>query len=82
MPSGRGAGTGRVRSVAPNPPEPERGPGRGVRSPVDVLSDLLLDSGTFHDLSTDQRNAMGRSVTAVAAPSGAQKRPVRRPTPR
>jgi SAM-dependent methyltransferase len=30
--------------------------------------ELLLDSGTFHDLSSAQRTAMGRSVTAVAAP--------------
>lgn len=30
--------------------------------------DLLLDSGTFHDFSSQQRAAMGRSVTAVAAP--------------
>lgn len=30
--------------------------------------DLLLDSGTFHDLGSAQRTAMGRSVTAVAAP--------------
>lgn len=31
--------------------------------------DLLLDSGTFHDLSRPQRAAMGRSVTAVATPA-------------
>lgn len=30
--------------------------------------DLLLDTGTFHDLSGGQRTAMGRSVTAAAAP--------------
>lgn len=30
--------------------------------------ELLLDSGTFHDFSSAQRTAMGRSVTAVAAP--------------
>lgn len=31
--------------------------------------DLLLDTGTFHDFSSVQRTAMGRSVTAVAAPT-------------
>lgn len=30
--------------------------------------DLLLDTGTFHDLSHVGRTAMGRAVTAVAAP--------------
>lgn len=30
--------------------------------------DLLLDTGTFHDFSSAQRTAMGRSVTAAAAP--------------
>jgi hypothetical protein len=29
---------------------------------------LLLDTGTFHGLTGDQRQAMGREVTAVAAP--------------
>ena len=29
---------------------------------------LVLDTGTFHDLSDDQRQAMGREVGAVAAP--------------
>lgn len=29
--------------------------------------DLLLDTGTFHDLSSPERTAMGESVTAVAA---------------
>jgi cyclopropane fatty-acyl-phospholipid synthase-like methyltransferase len=28
---------------------------------------LVLDSGTFHDLTVDQRQAMGREVSAVAA---------------
>jgi len=30
--------------------------------------DLLLDTGTFHGLSSAERAAMGRAVTAVAAP--------------
>lgn len=30
--------------------------------------DLLLDTGTFHGLSSAERSAMGRAVTAVAAP--------------
>jgi SAM-dependent methyltransferase len=30
--------------------------------------DLLLDTGTFHGLSSAERTAMGRAVTAVAAP--------------
>lgn len=30
--------------------------------------DLLLDTGTFHDLSEAERIAMGKEVTAVAAP--------------
>lgn len=30
--------------------------------------DLLLDTGTFHDLSGTDRAAMGRSTTAVASP--------------
>ncbi|MDP8927738.1 MAG: class I SAM-dependent methyltransferase [Actinomycetota bacterium] len=30
--------------------------------------DLLLDTGTFHDLSSAERTAMGQAVTAVAAP--------------
>jgi SAM-dependent methyltransferase len=30
---------------------------------------LLLDTGTFHGLSDAQRDAMGREVTAVAAPN-------------
>lgn len=30
--------------------------------------DLLLDTGTFHDLSSTERAAMGHAVTAVAAP--------------
>lgn len=29
---------------------------------------LVLDTGTFHDLTDDQRIAMGREVSAVAAP--------------
>jgi SAM-dependent methyltransferase len=29
---------------------------------------LVLDTGTFHDLNTIQREAMGREVSAVAAP--------------
>lgn len=29
---------------------------------------LILDTGTFHDLGDDQRVAMGREVTAIAAP--------------
>jgi len=29
---------------------------------------LILDTGTFHDLNTGQRDAMGREVSAVAAP--------------
>src|SRR5215813_12552028 len=29
---------------------------------------LILDTGTFHDLNTGQREAMGREVSAVAAP--------------
>ena len=29
---------------------------------------LVLDTGTFHDLADDQRMAMGREVTQVAAP--------------
>lgn len=29
---------------------------------------LVLDTGTFHDLTADQRDAMGRGVTALAAP--------------
>lgn len=29
---------------------------------------LVLDTGTFHDLNSDQREAMGREVSAVAAP--------------
>jgi SAM-dependent methyltransferase len=29
---------------------------------------LLLDTGTFHDFDEEQRTAMGREVTAVAAP--------------
>jgi SAM-dependent methyltransferase len=32
---------------------------------------LLLDTGTFHGLDSAQRRAMGRSVTAVAAPDAA-----------
>jgi SAM-dependent methyltransferase len=38
----------------------EAGVGTGFR--------LLLDTGTFHGLSDAQRQAMGREVTAVAAP--------------
>lgn len=30
--------------------------------------DLLLDTGTFHDLSDAERTGMGQAVTAVAAP--------------
>ena len=29
---------------------------------------LVLDTGTFHDLNSDQRDAMGREVSAIAAP--------------
>ena len=29
---------------------------------------LVLDSGTFHDLTSGQREAMGREVSAIAAP--------------
>lgn len=29
---------------------------------------LIVDSGTFHDFGTEQQRAMGREVTAVAAP--------------
>ena len=29
---------------------------------------LVLDTGTFHDLSSGQRDAMGREVSAIAAP--------------
>ena len=29
---------------------------------------LVLDTGTFHDLHSAQRDAMGREVSAVAAP--------------
>ena len=29
---------------------------------------LVLDTGTFHDLSSGQRDAMGREVNAIAAP--------------
>lgn len=37
---------------------------------ADVGSDfkLVLDSGTFHGLTDGQREAMGREVSAVAAP--------------
>ena len=37
---------------------------------ADVGSDfrLILDTGTFHGLNSDQRAAMGRAVSAVAAP--------------
>lgn len=38
----------------------ETGVGSGYR--------LVLDTGTFHDLTDDQRLAMGREVSAVAAP--------------
>ena len=38
----------------------EAGVGSGFR--------LLLDTGTFHGLSDAQREAMGREVSAVAAP--------------
>lgn len=60
----------------------ERGKDAGVDVPLihgDVTAlesaeigsgyDLLLDTGTFHDFSSAQRTAMGRSVTAVAAPA-------------
>jgi hypothetical protein len=39
----------------------EAGVGSGFR--------LLLDTGTFHGLGDGQREAMGRQVTAVAAPN-------------
>ena len=29
---------------------------------------LVLDSGTFHDFDEDQQSAMGRGITAIAAP--------------
>jgi len=29
---------------------------------------LMLDTGTFHDLNSGQRDAMGREVSAIAAP--------------
>jgi hypothetical protein len=37
---------------------------------ADVGSDfqLVLDTGTFHDLNTAQRAAMGREIGAIAAP--------------
>lgn len=38
----------------------EAGVGSGYR--------LVLDTGTFHDLTDDQRGAMGRAVTSVASP--------------
>ncbi|HSD25122.1 MAG TPA: class I SAM-dependent methyltransferase [Solirubrobacterales bacterium] len=38
----------------------EAGVGSGFR--------LVLDTGTFHGLSDDQREAMGREVSAIAAP--------------
>jgi cyclopropane fatty-acyl-phospholipid synthase-like methyltransferase len=38
----------------------EAGVGSGYR--------LVLDTGTFHDLTDDQRDAMGRAVDAVASP--------------
>jgi SAM-dependent methyltransferase len=49
---------------------------RVVRGDVTALRDsgvgsgfqLLLDTGTFHGLTDPQREAMGREVTAVAAP--------------
>lgn len=49
---------------------------RLVRGDVTALRDsgvgsgyrLLLDTGTFHGLTADQRQAMGRELTAVAAP--------------
>jgi hypothetical protein len=37
----------------------EAGVGSGYR--------LVLDTGTFHDLTDDQREAMGRAVTSVAS---------------
>jgi len=42
-------------------------------SEVDVGSGyrLLVDTGTFHGLNDDERRAMARSVTAVAAPDAA-----------
>ena len=30
---------------------------------------LVLDTGTFHDLNTAQREAMGREIAALAAPN-------------
>jgi len=49
---------------------------RLVRGEVTALRDagissgfrLVLDTGTFHDLNSAQRQAMGREVSAVAAP--------------
>jgi len=38
----------------------EAGVGSGFR--------LVLDTGTFHDLNSGQRDAMGREVSAIAAP--------------
>jgi cyclopropane fatty-acyl-phospholipid synthase-like methyltransferase len=38
----------------------EAGTGTGYR--------LVLDTGTFHDLSAEERDAMGREISAVAAP--------------
>jgi SAM-dependent methyltransferase len=51
-------------------------PVRLVHGDVTALQDahvgggyrLLLDTGTFHGLTSEQRDAMGRAVTAVAAP--------------
>ena len=38
------------------------------RATMGSAYDLLLDTGTFHDLSSAGRSAMGQAVTAVAAP--------------
>jgi SAM-dependent methyltransferase len=39
-----------------------------TKSDVGADYDLILDTGTFHGLAKDQRLAMGREVSAVAAP--------------
>lgn len=37
-------------------------------SGVDPGYRLILDTGTFHDLDSEQRKAMGREISAIAAP--------------
>ena len=39
-----------------------------TKSDVGANYDLVLDTGTFHGLTKDQRLAMGREVSAIAAP--------------